>query len=37
MFEQKGTKSINLFRVDFFSVTLDHKVQSPRVGLEVKI
>ena len=25
------------FRVDFFSVTLDHRVQCPRVGLEVKI
>ena len=26
-----------LFRVDFLSVTLDHRVQCPRVGLEVKI
>ena len=26
-----------LFRVDFLSVTLDHKVQCPRVGLGVKI
>ena len=26
-----------LFRVDFFSVTLDHRVQCPRVGLGVKI
>ena len=26
-----------LFRVDFLSVTLDHRVQFPRVGLGVKI
>ena len=26
-----------LFRVDFLSVTLDHRVQCPRVGLRVKI
>ena len=26
-----------LFRVDFLSVTLDHMVQCPRVGLGVKI
>ena len=26
-----------LFRVDFLSVTLDHRVQCPRVGLGVKI
>ena len=26
-----------LFRVDFFSVALDHRVQCPRVGLGVKI
>ena len=26
-----------LFRVDFLSVTLDHRVQYPRVGLGVKI
>ena len=26
-----------LFRVDFLSVTLDHRVQCPRVGLVVKI
>ena len=26
-----------LFRVDFRSVTLDHRVQCPRVGLGVKI
>ena len=26
-----------LFRVDFPSVTLDHRVQCPRVGLGVKI
>ena len=26
-----------LFRVDFLSVTLDHWVQCPRVGLGVKI
>ena len=26
-----------LFRVDFFSVTLDHRVQCPRVWLGVKI
>ena len=26
-----------LFRVDFLSVTLDHRVHSPRVGLGVKI
>ena len=26
-----------LFRVDFLSVTLDHKVQCPRVGLGIKI
>ena len=26
-----------LFRVDFLSLTLDHRVQCPRVGLEVKI
>ena len=26
-----------LFRVDFLYVTLDHKVQCPRVGLGVKI
>ena len=26
-----------LFRVDFFSVTLDHRVQCPRDGLGVKI
>ena len=25
------------YRVDFLSVTLDHRVQCPRVGLEVKI
>ena len=25
-----------LFRVDFLSVTLDHRVQCPRVGLGVK-
>ena len=25
------------FRVDFLSVTLDHRVQCPRVGLGVKI
>ena len=32
VFEQKV-----LFRVDFLSVTLDHRVQRPRVGLGVKI
>ena len=26
-----------LFRVDFLSVTLDYRVQCPRVGLGVKI
>ena len=26
-----------LFRVDFLSLTLDHTVQCPRVGLVVKI
>ena len=26
-----------LFKVDFLSVTLDHRVQCPRVGQEVKI
>ena len=26
-----------LFRVDFLSVTLDHRVQCPRMGLWVKI
>ena len=26
-----------LFRVDFLSVTLDHRIQCHRVGLEVKI
>ena len=26
-----------LFRVDFLTVTLDHRVQCPRVGLGVKI
>ena len=26
-----------LFRVDFLYVTLDHRVQCPRVGLRVKI
>ena len=26
-----------LFRVDFLSVTLDHRVEGPRVGLGVKI
>ena len=26
-----------IFRVDFLSVTLDHRVQCPRVGLGVKI
>ena len=26
-----------LFRVDFLSVTMDHRVQCPRVGLRVKI
>ena len=26
-----------LFRIDFLSVTLDHRVQCPRVGLGVKI
>ena len=26
-----------LFRVDFLSETLDHRVQCPRVGLGVKI
>ena len=26
-----------LFRVDFLSVTLDHRVQCPRVGLGVKM
>ena len=26
-----------LFRVDFSSVTLDHRVKCPRVGLRVKI
>ena len=26
-----------LFRVDFLSVTLDHRVQCPRVGIGVKI
>ena len=26
-----------LFRVDFLSVTLDHRVQCPRVGQRVKI
>ena len=26
-----------LFRVDFLSLTLDHRVQCPRVGLGVKI
>ena len=26
-----------LFKVDFLSVTLDHRVQCPRVGLGVKI
>ena len=26
-----------LYRVDFLSVTLDHRVQCPRVGLGVKI
>ena len=26
-----------VFRVDFFSVTLDHRVQCPKVGLGVKI
>ena len=26
-----------LFRVDFLSVTLDHRVQCPRVGLGVKL
>ena len=26
-----------LFRVDFLSVTLDHRVQCPKVGLGVKI
>ena len=26
-----------LFRVDFLSVTLDHRVHCPRVGLGVKI
>ena len=26
-----------LFRVDFLSVTLDHRVKCPRVGLGVKI
>ena len=26
-----------LFRVDFLSVTLDHRVQCPRVGLRVQI
>ena len=26
-----------LFRVDFLSVTLEHRVQCPRVGLGVKI
>ena len=30
-------KQQNLFRVDFLSVTLDHRVQCPRVGLGVKI
>ena len=32
VFEQKV-----LFRVDFLSVTLEHRVQCPRVGLGVKI
>ena len=32
MFEQKV-----LFRVDFLSMTSDHRVQCPRVGLGVKI
>ena len=32
VFEQKL-----LFRVDFLCVTLDHRVQCPRVGLWVKI
>ena len=26
-----------LFRIDFLSVTLDHRVQCPRVGLGIKI
>ena len=26
-----------LFRVDFLSVTLDHRIKYPRVGLGVKI
>ena len=26
-----------IFRVDFLSVTLDHRAQCPRVGLDVKI
>ena len=26
-----------LFRIDFLSVTLDHRIQCPRVGLGVKI
>ena len=30
-------KQLVLFRVDFLSVTLDHRVQCPRVGLGVKI
>ena len=30
-------KQMVLFRVDFLSVTLDHRVQCPRVGLGVKM
>ena len=30
-------KQLVLFRVDFLSVTLDRRVQGPRVGLGVKI
>ena len=30
-------KQLVLFRVAFLSVTLDHRVQCPRVGLGVKI
>ena len=26
-----------LFRIDFLSVTLDHRVQCPRMGLGVKV
>ena len=32
-----ASKQQVLFRVDFLSVTLDHRVQCPRVGLGVKI